>query len=185
MNQREKLLAGLIGAMLVGVVLYYGFRLVNSTLDSRDETIMSLQAKLRSQKKVIRMGKHQAERLQRYRDQSLPEDVNIATREYSDWLLKLLDECRIDPHSVQVLPRSRSQGDVYKISTFSVTGKGDIRKVTRLLHAFYSADYLHRLRSVRLTPQDNSDDLMITMAIDALSVKGAGMSKPLEAREAA
>ena len=183
MNQREKILAGAIGAIVVCMCLYYGVNYVVSTLDARDETILQLESDLTSQQNVIRKGKKQALQLQRFRDQSLPEDVNVASRVYRDWWLKLLDDCRIEDISVQALPRTRTQSEIYKLSSFSVVGKGDIRKVTKMLHGFYSGDYLHRIRSLRLVPQGDSDELGISMTIDALSVKGAGNTEALAERQ--
>ena len=183
MNQRERILAVAIGAIVVCMVLYYGVSYVSSTLEARQDMVVQLESDLQKQQNVILKGKKQAARLQRYQEQSLPEDVNVASRVYRDWWLQLLDDSRIDDISVQALPRMRTQSDVFKMSSFTVVGKGDIRQVTKMLHGFYSGDYLHRIRSLRLRPLPDSDDLSISMTIDALSVKGAGNTETMAKRD--
>ncbi|HAY79362.1 MAG TPA: hypothetical protein DCY79_06090, partial [Planctomycetaceae bacterium] len=127
MNQRERILAVAIGAIVVCMVLYYGVSYVSSTLEARQDIVVQLESDLQKQQNVILKGKKQAARLQRYQEQSLPEDVNVASRVYRDWWLQLLDDSRIDDISVQALPRMRTQSDVFKMSSFTVVGKGDIR----------------------------------------------------------
>jgi hypothetical protein len=63
-----------------------------------------------------------------------------------------------------------------------ITGRGDVRKLTNLLHDFYSVDHLHRIALVSLTPIPDSRDLEVTMRVEALALGTAAPDKQLTTR---
>ena len=48
---------------------------------------------------------------------------------------------------------------MYSSQPFSLSAKGTLPQVVKLLHGFYSADYMHRITKLSITPIKDSKDL--------------------------
>ena len=173
MNRRERILAVTVGALAVVVVGFYLVSRLQASFNHRAQTIERLEGDIRQKKRQVAMGEAAERRLAAYREQSLPPNVSQARQLYTDWLLKTVNEVGFSEpkvNSVSTAPRSRT--DAFTGHGFAVSGAGSLEMLTRLLHQFYSVDYLHRVKSLRVTPRDPKT-IAFTMTVEALSLPDA------------
>jgi hypothetical protein len=183
MNQRERILALAVGAMALVMGGYYVIRQIDDGLDRREQTIERLQTEKRQKQRQIMLGKLAEQRLVRYQEQSLPPDAARAKELYTAWLLKSVDEIGFDSPKVNSTTSGlRSPSDAFKAEGFVISGAGSLEQITRLLHKFYSVDYLHRVKTLSITPQQDPRILSFTMTIDALSLPEAPEAAELHGR---
>jgi hypothetical protein len=58
--------------------------------------------------------------------------------------------------------------------SFSIRGRGTLEQLTRFLFAFYQTDLLHTVRSLTVTPLQRSDQLDLSLSVEALALIGGG-----------
>jgi hypothetical protein len=78
---------------------------------------------------------------------------------------------------------SMEERNLYTLQEFIITAKGTLPQAVDLLHAFYSVDWLHRLKHFNAQPIKDSKLLDIHITVQALSLKNAA-SNELVARPA-
>lgn len=180
MNQREKLLAGAVGGLLALFAVWYVFDAVQSRLTARETELEGLQRKINERELIVRRGQIATKKLVQFEQQSLPGNIERAQSLYQKWLLDLLQKHKIAEGNVTAVGGGRISKGVYQQLTFAVKGRGDLAKVTRLLHDFYSVDRLHRLRRVGLKPLEDSTDIDIDLNVEVLAMLSAPNLKELK-----
>jgi hypothetical protein len=183
MNQRERMLAIAVGALAVLLGTYWLYQKIDNGFDQRAQTIERLETQKRQKERQIMLGKLAQQRLLRYQEQSLPPNAPRAKELYTAWLLQTVTEIGFD--SPKVNPSTsglRSPSGAFKAESFVISGAGSLEQLTRLLHEFYSVDYLHRIKSLNITPQQDPRVLSFTLGIDALSLLDAPESDALHQR---
>ncbi len=172
MNKREKILAAMVGLLiLVGGVLY-ATSYVSQTMANKNSQILNLETQIDQKQLAIRQSITAAERMTLYERRSLPPDLERARSLYQTWLLKVVTDVGLSEPNVNVVS-SQSHRGLYNQLGFTVSGRGDIRQLTRLLYSFYEADYLHRIRRLHVRRIQGSRQLDIGLAIDAVSLPTA------------
>lgn len=179
MTKRERTLGIAVGALLVVVGGIFGMQRVMSWFDERYDAVASLQTAVEQQKSTINRGSRAERQFREWQARSLPEDQALARSLYLDWLQKRAVSAGLTGLRVSPGP-GRQEGKIYQLHTFNVTGDGDLQQLTRFLHDFYSAGYLHRIKSLLVKPKvGQSKDLDLTLSIEALSLTGTPPSKEL------
>ncbi len=172
MNQRERLLAAAVGCMAVILVLWFGWSYVDGQFRSRRAKIDTLEREIAGFERQVMQAKQAARKVGEYEARSLPPNAEVAKSLYQDWLLTRLKEAGLAEPQVQANP-SKKQGELYVEHNFEVSGKASLRQAVDLLHAIYSADYLHRITSLTLKPVKNSRHLAVRIEISAVSMTSA------------
>jgi len=168
-----------LGAVFGLLVLYFGGEWVWNTvlqgpIDKKQQAYQKLLDAKKKKEKEWEDFKEDARKLAAWRKQSLPSDTEVARSLYREWLLQVVvDYVKLDSPSVSPGEPVSRQGRFYAIP-FSVRGRGTLEQLTQFLFAFYRTDLLHQIRSLHLTPLGNSEQLDLTMSIEALVVPGAG-----------
>ena len=108
-------------------------------------------------------------RLTAWEQQSLPTDTEVARSLYQAWVVELVNDVGLAGPSVNSSEPSNHQG-IYHSLAFSVRGRGTLEQLTKFLFAFYQTDLLHQIRSVNITPVAKSDQLDLSLAIEAVSL---------------
>lgn len=177
MTQRERILAIIVGGLLVLGVFYWGFNKYRGAVQARQNQINSLQD---SQARLVEQQMQGAladRQMGEYMVRSLPGNQERARSEYSRWLLDTVQDNRLRGANVDPAP-SVPVGDLYQKHGFRVTGNGDIKSVLNMLHDFYSKDYLHRIRVLELKP-NKQKGFDIEMSVDAIGLN----SVPIDTKE--
>jgi len=172
MTKRERTLAMLVGVSLLILVALYAGKKVSDTLRSRRAQIAGLEKQVRDKSRTVRLSQEQADRMQDYQRRALPSDPEKARSLYQTWLLGLVKDAGFQDAQVGVLP-ARSEKGIYDALAFSVSGRGDLRKLVTFLHRFYSADLLHRVRRLYAKRVPGTKQLDLALSIDAVSLPGS------------
>ena len=121
------------------------------------------------------------QQLKVWQAQSLPSDTEVARSLYQAWLVGLVGSAGfISPNVDSSEPITRK--GLYSALDFSVRGRATLEQLTRFLYDFYRADHLHHIESLNLTPVPRSDELDITLSIEALSLPDATRKDRLSTR---
>jgi len=181
MNSREKLMAIGVGSLAVlyaGTMGVEGFR---SARDKNFRSLTSVKKKLSLAQEANKRGHEAQSTIQNLAKQSLPTDLDMAKSSYEGWLREQLIESglfvsEIDDNS------SGSANKRYQEISFKISAKGSLAQLSDFLYRFYQAGHLHRISETILTPDRDSDDLVISMTIDALSLDDCKRSDSLTDR---
>lgn len=117
---------------------------------------------------ATRVAQKKLPQLDGLRAQSLPTKTELAASVYRDWLFKMLKEHglkRTQVDSGQAVPLKK----IYRRISFSVRGSGTLPQVTKFLHAFYETGFLHKIRSMTLSPT-SLGRIDMSVSIEALSL---------------
>ncbi len=177
MNERERFLSILVGGLLIATGIWWGFDKYNTAIKSRQNQI-DLLLTTQSQLNEKRMqGEFANRQMGEYLVRSLPGDPEQAQAKYQQWLLDLvhdsdLSEALVDANS------SREISGLYQLLDFRVRGKSDVPGVLKLMHAFYSKDYLHRIRDLNVT-ENRQGGFQVEMSIDAVALLNAPNELPV------
>ncbi len=173
MNPRERVLALLVGSLVVLMGGFYAFRKVEGSFKQRAQALERLQNEKRQKTRQVQAGMIAQQQLERYQERSLPPDLQQARQLYTDWLLSVVTKIGFaEPKVNPVTGGLRSQTDAFTAHAFSVSGSGSLEMLTRLLYQFYSVDYLHRIKSLQITPRDPKT-VSFAMTVEALSLPDA------------
>ena len=172
MNERRKKI--LIGSMvvLVGLVLAEQFwtRMIKDPKEAFATDKNKLTVLFRKAKSQNIKAKQQIRYMEKFRERSLPANVQTALTLYQGWLIQLAEEVGLENRSVDCgSPISRPG---YKTIPFSVRGTGTMDQLTHLLFTFYRAPHLHRIRTMTVTPIASGSRLGLSFTIDAMIVDG-------------
>ncbi len=178
MTQRERFLAIIVGGMFALFAVWWGFGKYRTAVNSRTTQIANLQNEQTRLQEQTLQGAIAEKQMSEYVLRSLPGDTETAQSVYQQWLLSMvqnndLADSIVDPTvSIPI-------GNLYQRIGYRVSGHASLPNLIRMLHAFYSKDYLHRIRELTIA-RTKTDDLKITMTIDAIALAAAPMdAEPL------
>ena len=180
MNQREKLLAIGVGAL---VTLFVGRSVISSfqsALAKKNEKIEELEQKKLDQNFIVDSAIIANQKLNIVAARSLPRSVEKARADYLDWLVTLGNDSKLSEPTPRFLTQTffKPDKDAYQSFKFQLKGNGTVENLTKLLYGFYSKDYLHRITNLDLSPSNTEPDLLsITLNCEVLSLANAKESQ--------
>ena len=178
MNQREKFLAVLVGLSLLALLGTFGGKQVTRMFASRQQKIATLNKAITKKKAAVIKGKRSRNELSVYENRSLPGDPDLASSRYRAWLHAWAEKSGISEENVRCEAVRHRRGQ-YNLFTFSMTCEGDLRNMVRLLHHFYSVDFLHRIKLMSVRPLKDKNRLALVFRLEALSLATAKKDKTL------
>jgi hypothetical protein len=177
MNQRERTLSILVGGLLIGLGLWWMLGTYQAAVKKRSNLIANKTNSLEAADDLQFQGLLAERQMGHYLERSLPSSDNLASRQYSQWLLDTVErhfkDGSVDPQQIQ------PAGDLYKQYSFLVKGKTDIPAWINWMHEFYAKDYLHRIRSWSLRPERGGKGFLLEFTVDALSINGRADDLPI------
>lgn len=180
MTQRERLLAGGVGAVLLILALQWGYNKYRGALSARETRLASLDDQLSDRRFQLIEGAMADGRMGGYLARSLPSDLERAQFIYTQFLLDLVSDAELAGASAKPNGASAMPG-LYTQLNFKVTGSGDLPQLVELLYEFHRKDYLHRIQNlvIRKVRGRLSIDMDIqAIALDAASPEAALPSDP-------
>jgi len=121
-----------------------------------------------------------ADRLAVWQARSLPADLEIAQSTYRVWLLDIarsaaLRDGKLDVGAIQ------SRTGMYRIISFSLSGRCSAGQLAELLWHFRASGHLHKLRSISIRNRDGGREMEVVLSIQAMSLPTAdGSVRPSE-----
>lgn len=171
MSDREKLLAGLVGGLLVLFLCFGVLRSVQSGLKTRQAKIDSMNRKIKEERDKNAFALEDAMQVRQFKLRSLPADSDQAHLEFSHWLEKQVEDVGLEEDIVQFVDFTQRKEDYEELS-YTVSGAGDVRQVTELLYRIQSADTLHSIKRLTVRKQgDDANKLKLNMTVAALSME--------------
>ncbi len=173
MNYRKYVLPGILGVM---AAVYAGDWLLNHTLkgalQSRRALTTRLEQSIAEKKRQWALVRRGCEELTGWCSQSLPSHAEVARSLYQAWLLELV--VHVDLAGPNVNPGELPNRDgPHRVLSFQVQGRGTLEQLTKFLFEFYRADHLHQIRSLTVTPLPNTDELSLSISIEAMVLADA------------
>ncbi|MCH7752135.1 MAG: hypothetical protein IH898_08285, partial [Planctomycetes bacterium] len=178
MNQREKLLVGAVGLLVILWGGTIGWGRYQAALMSNQNQQSSAEQQLSQARAADDRGREAQDMLHGWRRQSLPTNLDIAKSLYQDWLRQQLVEAGL---TVRELTESTSRSAQKHFSqvTFVVNAQGTLAELTDFLYRFYQSNHLHRISAATLTPTTTRRSLTVSLTIDALSLSECPRSDQL------
>jgi hypothetical protein len=172
MTQREKLL----GAAVAGVVLLFAGQMVWTNIQSgytaKEGQIEALKKKKSDQDLTSMQGVVSTQRLSKVQPRSASKKEEFARATYQGWLIELAKQIELEDPSELSLGGTADK-DGFHTYKFQLRGNGNLQHVTRLLHAYYTKPFLHRITRLDVRPASNQKDtgrLLITLESEVMSL---------------
>lgn len=172
MNQRERILAILVGILAVVGVGFMGWQQVDGMLRARRQQMEGLDKQIRDKNFTIAVGSKASKELAELKERSLPPEIEDARKRYQEWLVDLAIT-KTQLKNVKPMDDLSRRSDVYHQLKFVIDGELTLPQLTEFLYQFYSTNDLHRIASVNLTPGSEAKKLKMTTNVEALILKGA------------
>ncbi|MCO6047590.1 hypothetical protein NG895_27105 [Aeoliella sp. ICT_H6.2] len=177
MNDREKKL----GAAVALLVILWGGNWTWQKYAAWRDSAVTRRTAAESDSQNVFLQRTQArikvDKLREWRKQSLPADLAVAKSEYRGWLIKQLQDARLDVDDV-VPQRTGQRSNAYQAISYQVTADGRADAVVRFLDSFYRSGQLHKITSMTLTPV-SSRSLQMMLTVEALVVDGVARQSGL------
>lgn len=172
MSKRERLLAAIVGLLVVLVVSFIVTEKLRAAFRRRAQMRLQVQNELERKQGIIDRGAKAARELAAYEEISLPSDTELARSQYQAWLSEIVDRVGLKEPQVKVVSQSRLANDCTQLSC-SIVGRGDLRQLAKLLHEFYSVNTIHRIRRLPIRPIPDSKDKKIDLRVEVLILSTA------------
>jgi hypothetical protein len=180
MKSRERLLAIVVAALVALIGLRAGVTYVSDSFAERETRLETANRNVRDKQLEVAKGNKAASQLKKWGERSLPSDRPVATSLYQKWLLEIATKASglRNAHVAAEGTRESAEGrrfgaaqnaaPTYQQLSFTLNGSGSLTQIVRLLHAFHSANHLHRISVLKIEPAEQGSDLVINMRIEAL-----------------
>jgi hypothetical protein len=153
---------------------------IEGPLAARRATRARREKQIEDLKADLAQAREEANTFALWESQSLPSDPDVARSLYQSWLLELVGKVDFaGPHVDSGTPVERK--GLFRSITFSVRGRGTLTQLTEFLFEFYSANHLHQIRSLTITPLKKTGELDLSLSIEALVLPTADRSDQLAA----
>lgn len=172
MNSREKFLVSVILGIVVLGVGYYGLTRVTSKFHQRRSQINQLTADIELENVKVMAGIRAQRELSALAEKALTYTRDEAQQLYMQWLTDWADRNELGERKMKVesvRSRTLDEREIYRTHSFSLGGKTDLAKLTKMLYEFETANQLHRIRALTVTPKGEKE-LDVYVTIDAVAL---------------
>jgi hypothetical protein len=194
MTQRERMLTTGVLALvaLAGAAFLFNLFFLGP-LAERGRAIETLRADVARKQERVDQIRGQKAKLDQWRHASLPGDTDqeeyaSTRRRYTNYLHQLLQDANLATTSLRILPQKPDtkgvpllpgKKPIYTKLTFTVdAARGNLGAIVQMLDRFYHAGLLHQVKKLSiqrprtLTPDQQPDDLNVSLTVEALVVNG-------------
>ncbi|MCD0458914.1 hypothetical protein [Roseiconus lacunae] len=172
MNQRERVLAILVGGLVVLGIGQWGFSKYKSALQQRKTRFESLQDRQLQLSEKRLLGAIADKQMGEYLVRSLPSDTEKARNAYQSWLLDVAKKHDVETPAVNETGTS-PVGDLYHQFKFKISGRADMPQIVDLMYDIQAKDYLHRIQQFEITPSKRDDGFIFNVTLDVIALSAA------------
>ncbi|OYP31108.1 cadherin repeat domain-containing protein [Rhodopirellula sp. MGV] len=177
MNQRERILATLVGVVVVVGIGQLGFNKYKSAIQQRKTRYQSLQDRQLQLVEKRTLGALADRQMGEYLVRSLPSDIEKARNAYQSWLLDVAKQNNIQSPSVNETNTSAYK-DLYQQLKFKISGRAEMPEIVNLLYEIQAKDYLHRVTQIDINPSKQKSGFMFNVVLDAIALDAAPADAP-------
>ena len=163
MTTREKSLAGAVGAMLGGFVVYgiVGSMLLTPAAEA-DRAVRRLQGTIDDHKTEIARKGYYDNRVGKFIGKTFGRDEDEVKRNVLAYVMRRARECRINTKDWDTSPKTGAmRRGVYKEVGLGVTAFGSMDGVTNFVRLLQDDSYLHRITLLNITPVRKKSDMKV------------------------
>jgi hypothetical protein len=188
MNPRERMLA--LGVLLVVVLAGGAFlfhQLFFVPLQEREASIQALQQDIDKKQERIFQVEADRPKLERWKQLSLPADVDMARLNYEKYLSELMLDSGFAAGTFSVTAKQAdaksspqiNKEPIYTKLDFTAAGHGKLENLVTFLEQFYQTGLLQQVKNIQVLrpltpgPQQQQNELDINLTVEALVVAGA------------
>jgi hypothetical protein len=187
MTTRERSLAlGVVTAAVLGGMAFLYYKTFVAPLQDLDASMVTLQQDVENKEERVERINRAKGRLERWRQLSLPSQLDFSQREYEIYLSGLLQDSGFPP-TRQIMPKTpekssqviAGKGPIYLRLPFTIQAKATLASLVDMLERFYRTPLLHQVKRLSigrpstLGTQAQSGELDIHLTVEALIVAGA------------
>lgn len=178
MNQREKTLAIGVAALVGLLAVYYAYDSIAGKFSDRNLQLSDLNQKITQKQHKIDAGKRAQQKMADWDRQSLPSDAKLAPSLYESWLLRLVDDAKLESATVQQQSTQQSTAGhtaTFEKYAFQIKADTDVsmKQLVQFLYKFYCSNQLQKIRQLLVKPHADGKALDVTIDIEALLLPGA------------
>lgn len=182
-DTRRRLLYGALVIILALYIFDAGYRrLYQEPVRTAAARANALREDITSKKLEIAKAKRATQILPELQQRALPYNLERARSSYQSWLLSLVEKSNLVTPKVdsgEPVTHAANGQVLYQSIAFSVRGRGNMRQITQLLHDFYSAGHMQKIRTMSLTPVGTSDLVDVALSIDTVALPTADRESEL------
>ncbi|KAA5543655.1 cadherin repeat domain-containing protein [Roseiconus nitratireducens] len=172
MNQRERILAILVGGLFVLGIGQWGFNKYRTAIDTRQNRLQSLEDQRMRLMEKQNQGALADRQMGEYLVRSVSSDTEQARSTYQRWLFDIVEKHNIRAAKVSA-DRITPVSDLYHQMSFQLTGVAQMPQIIALIHDVQAKDYLHRIRELNIKPIKSGEGLSVDLMIDVMSLNDA------------
>lgn len=184
MNQNRRTM--FLAAGGIAVILMYAIdtsyrSFIEQPTQRYEGELKAVESKLQDANTSQVTGRRLANQLDDCAARALPFDPALARSSYQDWLLKLVEQHKMEsasvdaetPRPIEIRSRTSKRKSIligHRIG-FSLRARTTLDHLTDFLHDFHRSAQLHKIRSLSLTPLVNGNQLDLNLSIETLSLQ--------------
>jgi hypothetical protein len=181
-TSRERLFAVIAGFVGTLVVTFFVYSWIGGQFSKRAAEKARLLDEIKKLDRTAMQGATASRKIASAEERSLPANPEVARTRYQSWLVTEMEACALVEPDVHFMSAAGGDKDPFVKQTFAVEASGTLPQLVKLLHSFYSVDWLHRITRLTLRPVKDSKLLDIGMQIEALSLRKAASTDKLQPR---
>ena len=169
MNDQEKRFALIVGGSLVVILGFFGASFALKHFKGLNKKVANLKQEVSGKRRELRFARNEVARMERFRERALSRnDREQSEAIYKPWLYEIVNKAGLRSPNVKIDAGRRLAPNNY-VHVFTITGSGNLQQITGLLHDFYSADMLHRVKQLQLKPR-GAKMLDLSMGVEVLAL---------------
>jgi hypothetical protein len=186
MNSRERKLAiGIVSVAALGVAVFLGYTMFLQPLWDMDDQMVRVLGEVKQKEAKVAEIEAAKLRMQRWKQLSLPDDLEFSDREYEIYLNDLLRTSGFAPgFSVKynapekMLLTAGKKDLVYTRLPYQIIGHATLADLIKMMDRFYRTGLLHQIKRLQVSrptgtnAQTPAGQLDIHMLIEAIIVAG-------------
>ena len=172
MNSREKLLAGMVGGLVLMIAAYFVWSAASEATSTRNARVASLNQEIARQDRTLTLASRATKQLALLKQRSLPSNREVANAVYSEFLLDLVDRVGFRDPSVRSVERRFRKASFDRLR-FDIDAEATLDQLTEFLAEFYTVGDLHRIDTMSIKPLRDSRHLDVALSVEAISLPTA------------
>ncbi|MEO1526630.1 MAG: hypothetical protein AAFX06_14435 [Planctomycetota bacterium] len=173
MTQREKILALLVGTVILAGVGQWSYNRYQASIKSKKNKFETLEGKRMRLSEQQLQGAWADRQYGEYLVRSVSSDTETAQTNYKAWLFEVLKEHGILRGASVTGDRVVPVGELYRQLSFELNCKAEMPQIIGLVHQIQATDFLHRIKEMSIAPERGGDALALKMTLEVLSLNAA------------
>ena len=172
MNQREKILAVVVGLLVAAWAASSWYGDYQDTLAARRAAVQEAKSRLAEVSDALAQGRKAVQQLEAWQERSLPNNRERALSLYKAWLLAKAKDAGLAVDDIKPSARTTAS-TAYATVGYQLEAAGPLSAVAAMLYEFYRSPQLHQITRLQLSRPVGESQIRAALEVEALSLPGA------------